>query len=161
MKTYVPKKGEIDCIWYVVDANEQILGRLASDIARVLRGKHKAAFTPNADLGDFVVVINASKVAFSGRKASGKTYYRHSGYPGGLREETLDAVLAKHPERVLETAIRGMLPHNRLGDEMYRKLKVYSGSDHPHNAQRPRHLSEAFGADRAAARYPHTTMKGK
>jgi len=157
MKTYVPKKAEIDHAWYVVDATGMNLGRLASDIARVLRGKHKAIFTPNADVGDYVVVINAEKIAFTGRKASDKTYYRHSGYPGGLREETLETVLRKHPERVLETAVRGMLPHNSLGADVYRKLKVYRGASHPHEAQQPRSLAEAFGAGKTGARYTSPT----
>src|SRR5579875_322448 len=116
MKTYVPKKGEIERQWYVVDATGQTLGRLASDIARVLRGKHKPIFTPNADVGDHVIVINASKVAFTGKKLTDKIYYRHSGYPGGLRKITLGQMLEKHPERVLEKAVRGMLPRTKLGE---------------------------------------------
>lgn len=153
MKTYVPKQGEIQRTWYVVDASDQNLGRLASDIARVLRGKHKPTFTPNSDVGDFVVVVNAEKVAYTGKKASDKTYYRHSGYPGGLRQFSLQTLLEKHPERVLETAVRGMLPHNRLGDDVYRKLKVYAGPDHPHRAQEPRDLGEAFTGQATGARY--------
>jgi large subunit ribosomal protein L13 len=153
MKTYVPKRGEVEHQWYVADAAGQNLGRLASDIARVLRGKHKAVYTPNDDVGDFVIVVNASRIAFTGNKASGKTYYRHSGYPGGLREVTLERMLARHPERVLEKAVRGMLPHNRLGDAMYRKLKVYAGPEHPHAAQNPRHLGTAFGDSPTGARY--------
>ncbi len=153
MKTYVPKKGEVEQSWYVVDATGQNLGRLASDIARVLRGKHKPTYTPNYDVGDFVVVVNASKVAFTGKKLTDKTYYRHSGYPGGLREFSLEKMLEQHPERVLEKAVRGMLPHNRLGEDMYRKLKVYSGADHPHEAQRPRDLGHAFRGQVTGARY--------
>jgi large subunit ribosomal protein L13 len=153
MKTYVPKEGEIQRQWYLIDATGQNLGRLASDIARVLRGKHKATYTPNDDVGDFVVVVNASQIAFTGKKASDKMYYRHSGYPGGLREFTLDDMLKRNPERVLEKAIRGMLPHNRLGDDMYRKLKVYAGGTHPHAAQQPRHLGEAFGSGATGASY--------
>lgn len=157
MKTYVPKQGEIVPRWYVVDASGQNLGRLASDIARVLRGKHKPGFTPNQDLGDFVIVTNAARVTFTGKKLSDKIYYSHSGYPGGLREVTLEKMLEKHPERVLERAIRGMLPHNRLGDEMYRKLKVYAGPEHPHQAQEPRDLGEAFAGQKTGARYKSTS----
>src|SRR5579871_4861119 len=121
MKTYVPKQGEIQRQWYLVDASGQRLGRLASDIARVLRGKHKPSFTPNADVGDFVVVVNAAKVTFSGKKLTDKLYYRHSGFPGGLRTMTLEKMLQTHPERVLEEAVRGMLPHNKLGAAMLGK----------------------------------------
>jgi large subunit ribosomal protein L13 len=153
MKTYVPKKGDVERQWYIVDATGQNLGRLASDIARVLRGKHKPSFTPNDDVGDFVVVINASRVAFTGKKATDKVYYRHSGHPGGLREQTLEQVLARHPERVLEQAVRGMLPHNRLGEATYRKLHVYAGPAHPHEAQQPRQLAEAFGSQPTGAKY--------
>ncbi len=157
MKTYVPKRGDIQRQWYVVDAEGQNLGRLASDIARVLRGKHKATFTPNDDVGDFVVVVNAAKIVYTGSKASGKVYYRHSGYPGGLTELSLDKMLVQHPERVLEKAVRGMLPHNRLGDDVYRKLKVYASGDHPHTAQRPRDLGEAFRGQKTGATYAAVT----
>lgn len=153
MKTYVPKRGEIERQWYVADAAGQTLGRLASDIARVLRGKHKPSFTPNDDVGDFVVVVNAAQIAFTGTKASDKTYYRHSGYPGGLTEMSLGEMLEKHPERALEKAVRGMLPHTRLGEAMFQKLKVYAGADHPHAAQQPKNLGEAFGAGSTGARY--------
>ena len=153
MKTYVPKKGEVEHQWYVVDATNQNLGRLASDIARVLRGKHKPQFTPNDDVGDFVVVTNAARITFTGKKSSDKVYYSHSGYPGGLREVTLEKMLERHPQRVLEKAVRGMLPHNRLGEEMYRKLKVYAGPDHPHEAQKPRALAEAFAGQKTGAHY--------
>lgn len=153
MKTYVPKRGDVERQWYIVDATGQNLGRLASDIARVLRGKHKPSFTPNDDVGDFVVVVNARNVAFTGTKATSKMYRRHSGYPGGLREMTLEKVLASHPERVLEQAVRGMLPHNRLGEAMYRKLKVYAGPTHEHAAQQPRHLREALGGRPTGGRY--------
>lgn len=157
MKTYVPKQGDVTRQWYIVDATGQNLGRLASDIARVLRGKHKPIYTPNADVGDFVVVINAEKVAFTGNKLANKIYYRHSGYPGGLTEMTLEKMLAQHPERVIEKAVRGMLPHNRLGDDMYRKLKVYPGSDHPHAAQQPRDLGAAFpGGQPTGVKYDGT-----
>ncbi|HCF99866.1 MAG TPA: 50S ribosomal protein L13 [Chloroflexi bacterium] len=144
MKTYVPKQGDIEAKWYLVDATGQNLGRLASDIARVLRGKHKAQYTPNDDVGDFVVVTNADKFRVSGKKLTDKTYFRHSGYPGGLRETSLEDLLVKHPERALEKAVRGMLPHSKLGAEQYRKLKVYAGAEHPHAAQQPRDLGDAF-----------------
>lgn len=154
MKTYVPKKGDVQAQWYVVDATEQTLGRLATDIARVLRGKHKPTYTPNDDVGDFVVVVNAEKLAFTGKRLSDKIYYRHSGYPGGLSSMNLESMLTKHPARVLETAVRGMLPHNRLGEAMYRKLNVYAGANHPHAAQQPRDLGEAFpGGQPTGARY--------
>jgi large subunit ribosomal protein L13 len=153
MKTYVPQRGDVQHAWYVVDADGQNLGRLASDIARILRGKHKPTYTPNDDVGDFVIVVNAEKVAYTGKKLSDKRYYRHSGYPGGLREFNLETMLAKHPERVLEQAVRGMLPHNRLGEDMYRKLKVYRGPDHPHEAQQPRDLGEVFRGQATGARY--------
>lgn len=154
MKTYVPKQGDIQRRWYVVDATGQNLGRLASDIARVLRGKHKPTYTPNADTGDFVVVINAEKIAVTGTKMADKVYYRHSGYPGGLRQANLETVLKKFPTRALEDAVRGMLPHNKLGEEMFRKLKVYAGANHPHEAQQPRDLGEAFpGGQPTGVRY--------
>lgn len=159
MKTYVPKKGEVERRWYLVDATGQNLGRLASDIARVLRGKHKPTYTPNDDVGDHVVVINAAKIAFTGNKLGGKMYYSHSQYPGGLRELSLQKMLAQHPERVLEKAVRGMLPHNRLGEQMYQKLKVYPGPNHPHEAQRPRDLGEVFAGQPAGAQYK-TTNEG-
>jgi large subunit ribosomal protein L13 len=148
MRTYVPKQGDVEAEWYVVDAAGQNLGRLASDIARVLRGKHKPSYTPNTDTGDFVVVVNAAKIAVTGKKLTDKLYYRHSGYPGGLTSMTLEQVLRRYPERALERAVRGMLPHNRLGDAMYRKLRVYPGPAHRHAAQQPRDLVEAFGKSR-------------
>jgi large subunit ribosomal protein L13 len=153
MKTYVPKQGDIVRQWYVVDAAGQNLGRLASDIARVLRGKHKPMYTPNADVGDFVVVINAERVATTGTKLTDKMYYRHSGYPGGLTKMSLEDMLARHPERVIEEAVRGMLPHNSLGADMLAKLKVYAGSKHPHAAQQPRALGDAFRGQPTGARY--------
>jgi large subunit ribosomal protein L13 len=154
MKTYVPKQDEVQRHWYLVDATDQNLGRLASDIARVLRGKHKPTYTPNADVGDFVVVINAAKIQVSGKKLTDKQYYRHSGYPGGLRQMNLGTMLAKFPERVLEEAVRGMLPHTKLGAAQYGKLKVYAGGEHPHSAQQPRALAEAFpGGQPTGARY--------
>ncbi|HEU5359696.1 MAG TPA: 50S ribosomal protein L13 [Candidatus Deferrimicrobiaceae bacterium] len=128
--------------WYVVDGQNQVLGRLATRVASVLRGKHKPRYTPNADLGDFVIVINADKVKLTGRKMTDKSYYRHTGYIGGLKETTPGKVLAsKHPERLVEWAVRGMLPKSRLGDRLFTKLKVYAGPDHPHQAQRPKPLA--------------------
>jgi large subunit ribosomal protein L13 len=127
--------------WHVVDAQNQVLGRLAARVASILRGKHKPTYTPNADIGDFVIVVNADKVKLTGNKVTDKSYYRHSGYIGGLKETTAGKVLAsKHPERIIEWAVRGMLPKSRLGDRLFTKLKVYAGPDHPHEAQQPRPL---------------------
>lgn len=153
MKTYAPIREQIDRQWYVVDATDQRLGRLASDIARVLRGKHKPTYAPHEDVGDFVIVVNAEKITYSGKKATDKIYYRHSGYPGGLKETPLERMLDKHPERVLEKAVRGMLPHTRLGENMFRKLKVYAGPGHPHAAQSPKPLGRAFEGQPTGARY--------
>ncbi len=139
-KTYSPKPADIERRWFVVDADGVTLGRLASDIATILRGKHKPTFAPHIDGGDYVVVVNAEKVAVTGNKEEAKVYYRHSGYPGGLREMNLGALRAKHPERIIESAVRGMLPKNKLGRSMIGKLKVYAGPDHPHAAQRPEPL---------------------
>ena len=128
--------------WYVVDARDKVLGRLATTVASVLRGKHKPSFTPNADTGDFVNVVNAEKVKLTGRKMSEKLYRRHSGYMGGLKETTPEKVFdSTHPERVVEWAVRGMLPKSRLGDRLFTKLKVYAGPDHPHKAQQPKPLA--------------------
>ncbi|MBR1627701.1 MAG: 50S ribosomal protein L13 [Lachnospiraceae bacterium] len=140
MKTYMPGS-DIERKWYVVDAEGQTLGRLSSEIAKVLRGKNKPIFTPHADCGDYVIVVNAEKVAVSGRKLDQKIYYHHSGYVGGLKETTLREMLQKHPERVLEHSIRGMLPKGPLGRKMYRKLFVYVGSEHKHAAQKPEVLT--------------------
>jgi large subunit ribosomal protein L13 len=137
VKTYTPRPAEVEKRWWVVDAEGEILGRLASRVASVLRGKHKAQFSPHADTGDYVVVVNAARVAVTGNRLSQKMYYRHSGYPGGLREETLEHLLARRPERVIRLAVEGMLPHNRLGRQLAGKLKVYAGPDHPHAAQAP------------------------
>lgn len=135
-------KEEADRKWYVVDAEGQILGRIATRIADVLRGKNKATFTPNADIGDFVIVVNADKVKLTGKKMTEKVYYRHSGYMGGLKSTTPAIELTgKHPERIVEWAVRGMLPKTRLGDRLFTKLKVYVGPDHPHKAQRPQTLA--------------------
>lgn len=139
-KTYVPTQDSIDQQWFVVDATDQRLGRLASEIAKVLRGKNKPTFTPNADTGDFVVVVNAEKVVVTGRKRSQKLYRRHSGRPGGMKVETFGELQARLPERILEQAIRGMLPKNALGRKLFTKLKVYAGPEHPHQAQQPQNL---------------------
>ncbi len=140
MKTYSAKAQDVERNWYVVDAQGKTLGRLATQIATILRGKHKPIYTPHVDCGDFVIVINAEKVWTTGRKLDQKKYYRHSGYPGGLREITLRDQLNRFPERVIEAAVKGMLPKNRLGSAMYKKLKVYAGPNHPHAAQNPEPL---------------------
>lgn len=140
MRTFTEKTADIDRKWFVVDAEGQTLGRLASRIAPILRGKHKPTYTPHLDCGDFVVVINAEKVRVTGRKLDQKFYYRHSGYPGGLKSTSLRDQLDRYPERVLQSAIKGMLPKNRLGRQMIRKLKVYAGASHPHSAQQPKPL---------------------
>ncbi len=135
MKTYSTKPADIQRNWHVIDASGKILGKVATDAARLLMGKHKAIFTRNLDTGDFVVVINAEKVKFTGNKAKQKFYYRHSGYPGGFRSISLEEMIQAHPTRVIEHAVAGMLPHNRLGDKMIKKLKVYAGEAHPHLGQ--------------------------
>jgi len=140
VKTYSAKKADIQRDWYVVDAAGETLGRLATRVATVLRGKHKPTYTPGMDTGDFVIVVNADKVAVTGRKLDQKKYYRYSGYPGGLTETSLRRMLQTHPTRVIEYAVRGMLPKNRLGRAMIKKLKVYAGSTHPHEAQQPKPL---------------------
>jgi large subunit ribosomal protein L13 len=140
-KTYTVRESEIERRWYVVDATDETLGRLASRIARVLEGKNKPAFSPNLDCGDHVVVINASKIAVTSDKLESKLYMRHSGYPHGLKSETMGHLLARRPEEVIRRAVKGMLPHNRLGAQQLTKLKVYGGSEHPHQAQRPEPLA--------------------
>jgi len=140
-KTYSPKSSDIERTWYVVDAADVPLGRLSSEVAQILRGKHKPTYAPHMDGGDFVIVVNADKVHVSGNKEVEKIYYRHSGYPGGLRAETLSQIRVDHPERLVETAVRGMLPKNRLGRQMITKLKVYAGPDHPHASQKPEALT--------------------
>ena len=140
MKTYNTTREEIRRDWFVVDATGQTLGRIASRVAGILRGKHKPTFTPWLDCGDFVVVVNADKIEVTGNRLDSKLYYRHSGYVGGLKSITLRGQLDKHPERVLQAAIRGMLPGNRLGRKMFKKLKVYAGPEHPHAAQQPKKL---------------------
>lgn len=137
MKTYSQKATEIQRDWHVIDASGLVLGRLATQIATILRGKHKPTFTPSMDGGDFVVVINAEKIRVTGRKAEQKMYYHHSGYPGGLREIPYKEMLTKHPDRILLLAVKGMLPKNRLGRKLLTKLRVYRGPHHPHAAQQP------------------------
>lgn len=136
-KTYTPKPSEIVRSWHLVDATDLPLGRLASEVAQLLRGKHKPIYAPHIDTGDFVVIVNADQVAVTSDKSQSKIYYRHSGYPGGIKAETFDSLLARRPEAVVERAVRGMLPKNKLGRQMARKLKVYAGPDHPHAAQGP------------------------
>ncbi|MCI6157327.1 MAG: 50S ribosomal protein L13 [Peptoniphilaceae bacterium] len=140
MKTTLAKPLEVERKWYVVDATDQVLGRLAANIAAVLRGKNKPIFTPNVDTGDYVVVINADKIRLTNGKEQKKIYTHHTGYPGGLRQVSYAEMMEKHPERALEKAVKGMLPHNSLGHQMYRKLKVYAGPEHKHQAQMPETL---------------------
>lgn len=139
-RTYVTKEEDIQREWYVVDASGEKLGRLASRIARILRGKHKPIYSPAADTGDYVIVVNAEKIRVTGRKLDQKIYYRHSGYPGNLKKIPLRDMLEHRPERVIELAVKGMLPKNRLGRRMIKKLRVYAGADHPHAAQQPEPL---------------------
>lgn len=140
MKTFSPTPADINREWFVVDADHQILGRLAAQIAHRLRGKHKPEFAPHMDNGDFIVVVNCEKIAVTGKKLTDKMYRRHTGHPGGLKETSLEKMLASKPEQVLTAAVRGMLPKNRLGRAMLKKLKVYTGSEHPHTAQKPKQL---------------------
>lgn len=135
--TYMANPNTIERKWYVVDAEGKTLGRLAAEVAKVLRGKNKPTFTPHVDTGDHVIVVNAAKVRLTGKKLVQKTYFRHSGYPGGSTFVSAGNMLEKHPERVVEMAVRGMLPKNKLGEQMYRKLNVYAGAEHPHAAQKP------------------------
>ncbi|MBN1998545.1 50S ribosomal protein L13 [candidate division KSB1 bacterium] len=137
MKTYSPKPSDIERSWYFVDADGMVLGRLACKLAHVLRGKHKPIWAPHMDTGDFIIVVNADKIRVTGRKADQKTYIRHSGYPGGLRVTPYKRMMDKKPGYILYEAVRGMLPHNRLGRQMLKKLKIYTSSDHPHTAQQP------------------------
>jgi large subunit ribosomal protein L13 len=137
VRTFSPKAADIQRQWHVIDATDVVLGRLASHVAVLLRGKHKPTFAPHLDTGDFVIVVNAEKVALTGNKLADKRMYRHSGYPGGISSVTYGEMLAKHPERLVEVAVRGMLPKNSLGRNQLRKLKVYAGPDHPHQAQQP------------------------
>ena len=140
MKTVSIRPQDVDHAWYVVDAENQILGRLATEIASRLRGKHKPEYTPHVDTGDYIVVVNADKVRVTGSKFEDKMYYRHSGYPGGIKSMSFKDMQARHPERVVEKAVKGMLPRNPLGRAMFRKLKVYAGAEHPHSAQQPETL---------------------
>ncbi len=139
-KTYSAKAEEVERTWYVVDADGRTLGRLATEVARILRGKHKPIYTPHVDTGDFVIIVNADKIRVTGKRLDQKMYYRHSGYMGGLKQISLRTMLDKHPERVLQLAVKGMMPKNSLGRKMYRKLKVYAAPDHPHAAQNPQPL---------------------
>ena len=140
MKTYYAKPGEVEREWFVIDATDQVLGRVTSKAAMILKGKHKPQYTPHVDTGDFVIIVNADKIRVTDTKAASKSYYRHSGHPGGLKSETFTEAMAKHPERVIEHAVKGMLPKNTLGRAMGMKLKVYAGAEHPHQAQQPRQL---------------------
>jgi len=140
MKTYSAKPHEVKRDWYIVDATGKVLGRVAAEIARRLRGKHKPEFTPHVDTGDYIVVVNAEKLRVTGNKAKDKVYHRHSGYPGGIFTTTFEKLQAKHPERVLQLAVKGMLPKGPLGYAMIRKMKIYKGADHPHTAQQPKPL---------------------
>ena len=137
MKTYSAKPLEVERKWYLIDADGEILGRMATKIADILRGKNKPEYTPNVDTGDFVVVINAEKVVVTGNKETDKIYYHHTGFPGGLKSASVKELREKAPEKLIEKAVKGMLPHNTLGDEQFQKLKVYAGSQHPHAAQKP------------------------
>lgn len=140
MKTVSTRPQDVERTWYVVDAENKTLGRLATEIASRLRGKHKPEYTPHVDTGDYIVVVNAEKVRVTGNKFSDKMYYRHSGYPGGIKAMSFKDMQARHPERIVEKAVKGMLPRNPLGRAMFKKLKVYAGSDHPHSAQQPQSL---------------------
>jgi large subunit ribosomal protein L13 len=137
VRTYTPKPGEIERTWHVIDATDVVLGRLASQVAVLLRGKHKTTFAPHVDTGDFVIIINAEKVALTGAKKQQKMDFRHSGYPGGMRATSYTELLESNPRRAVEKAVKGMLPHNKLGRQQIKKLKVYAGSEHPHAAQSP------------------------
>jgi large subunit ribosomal protein L13 len=140
-RSYYPKAKELTADWYIVDATDQVLGRLASKIARIVRGKNKPVYTPGADTGDFVVVINADKIRVTGNKMKAKIYYRHSGYPGGLKARTLEEVMNRRPSEALAIAVKGMLPKNSLGRKLQTKVKIYAGSEHPHSAQQPKEIA--------------------
>ncbi len=141
MKTYSAKSHEVQGDWFVVDATDKVLGRLSSELARRLRGKHKPEYTPHADTGDYLVVINADKITVTGNKAKDKIYYHHTGYVGNLKRASFEKMMETHPERIIELAVKGMLPKNPLGRAMFKKLKVYTGSEHPHSAQQPQPLN--------------------
>ncbi len=140
MKTYIAKKDQVDKEWFIVDAEGKVLGRLATEIARRLRGKHKPTYTPHTDTGDFIVVVNAEKISLTGNKASDKLYYHHTGYPGGIKSVSAEKLLQVKPEELLRSAVKGMLPKNTLGRAMLKKLKIYKGTKHPHEAQVPKKL---------------------
>jgi large subunit ribosomal protein L13 len=146
-KTYVPKKNEISNEWILVDAKDQYIGRLATQIASVLLGKNKPNFTPGVETGDFVIVINAELIKATGNKMQDKVYYHHTGYPSGIKSVTLQQLLARHPERVIRNAVWGMLPHNKFGRSLIKKLKVYAGPEHPHAMQKPKPLEKVLGRD--------------
>ena len=152
MGTHVVKLDEIEHRWYTIDVAGKVLGRVASDIAYILRGKHKPNFTPSMDNGDYVVVVNAEKIAVTGNRLTSKMYYRHSGYPGGLRSMNLQRLLETHPERAIEHAVRGMLPQNKLGEAMFKKMRVYAGESHPHVAQQPADIAAVLDAGRGTMR---------
>jgi len=141
MSTFIAKKDEIERNWVLVDTKDKVLGRLAADVASILRGKTKPTYTPHTDVGDFVVIINAEKVILTGRKMEQKTYYRHSGYMGGLKSRTARQLMEKNPEEIIRHAVKGMLPKNSLGRSMFKKLKVYAGETHPHEAQKPKEIN--------------------
>lgn len=141
MRTYTAKPATVEHEWFVVDATDKPLGRLASEVARRLRGKHKPVYTPHVDTGDYIVVVNATKIGVTGNKRQNKMYYRHTGYPGGIRERSLGQMLEEHPTRVIELAVKGMLPKGPLGRDMYRKLRVYAGPEHEHASQQPKALN--------------------
>jgi large subunit ribosomal protein L13 len=140
MRTFMAKKEDVQKNWYLVDAENKVLGRLASELARILRGKNKPTFTPHVDTGDYIIVINADKVNLTGKKWKEKVYYRHSGYPGGIKSISAENLKAKRPEDLIRLAVKGMLPKNRLGRKLFKKLKVYAGDEHPHQAQQPKHI---------------------
>ena len=141
MKTYYAKPGEVEREWLLIDATDVVLGRLASNVAQILKGKNKPQYTPHVDTGDFVIIVNAEKIRVTGNKAAQKSYFRHSGYPGGLKEVSFQRMIERHPDRVVEKAVKGMLPKNTLGRKMGMKLKVYAGPEHPHQAQKPRQIT--------------------
>ena len=141
MSTQVAKHSEVNRSWFVVDMNDQVLGRAATEIARILRGKHKPIYSPSVDTGDFVVVVNAAKLKLTGNKLADKKYYHHTGFPGGIRSITAEKLMEKNPEELIKKAVKGMLPKNKLGRQLIKKLKVYSGGEHPHSAQQPKTLS--------------------
>ena len=152
MSTHVVKVDDIERKWFTIDASGKVLGRLASDVAYILHGKHKPTFSPHLDVGDHVIVVNADKIAVTGQRLVKKMYYSHSGFPGGLRTTSLQRMMDTHPERVIENAVRGMLPRNKLGEAMFRKLRVYVGPGHPHEGQVPEDIAQVLDMGRAAKR---------